>query len=385
MGSTSTDIAYLRNGLPPVNKNGAVVGDRRTHVHAMDAYTIALGGDSHIAADETGRMKIGPRRAVPLSAASLEYPDLLRKMKEKKRSSFMIPHMSRMPSLSDGASIVLKWMRGNAPCTLDEAVDAHPGMHTCKSIIADLMGRGSITITGLTPTDILLTKNKFDKGDMAAAKEGVFIEAAKMNMSSDQFSAKAIGRIIATIGKAILTKAITDQTGDGAVSINLAKVVETAAGGSFMDIVDISAELNVPIVGLGGPAGVFLPALESRLKTKVILPRNYDVGNAVGTVCSKVSESASVQIRPMKGGGYMIVSSFEPPMRMQCLHDAMGKAKSMAADNAAAKALKAGGANIAVNVEVDESNFSNHADSYVDWIEVRARATGDPMGRSFGL
>jgi len=57
----------------------------------------------------------------------------------------------------------------------------------------------------------------------------------------------------------------------------------------------------------------------------------------------------------------------------------------MASDNALGKAVKAGGVNVTVDVEVDNSNFSNHADAYVDWIEVRARATGDPMGRPIGF
>ncbi|MDR0778166.1 MAG: hydantoinase/oxoprolinase family protein [Methanomassiliicoccaceae archaeon] len=383
IGSTSTDIAFLRKGLPPVSAEGAIVGDRRTHVHAMDAYTIALGGDSHIFTDETGKLKIGPRRSVPLSAAALHYPELVKKIREKKRSSFMIPHMSRTSSLSNHSSTILKWIRENAPCTPEEIMDSHPEMYTCKSVIQDLTDRGNVILTGLTPTDILLAKNRFDHGDKAAAKEGIYVEAVKLNMSAEQFSMKVIDKIIVTIGKAVLTKAIMDQTGDSTISKNLSKITEVMTGGSFMDVMNVTAELNIPIVGLGGPAKVFLPALEHRLSAKVILPHDHDVGNAVGTICSKVSETASVQIRATKGGGYELVSSFEPPARIKCLEDALEKAKAMVTDHAMNKAVRAGGAGVTVNVEVDSSNFSNHADAFVDWIEVRARATGDPMGRPF--
>jgi hypothetical protein len=72
-------------------------------------------------------------------------------------------------------------------------------------------------------------------------------------------------------------------------------------------------------------------------------------------------------------------------VKIQCLQDAVERATAMATDRALEKAVKAGGVNVTVNVETDSSNFSNHADAYVDWIEVRARATGDPMGRSFGF
>ncbi|MDR2866643.1 MAG: hydantoinase/oxoprolinase family protein, partial [Methanomassiliicoccaceae archaeon] len=275
MGSTSTDIAYLRKGLPPVSREGATVGERRTHVHAMDAYTIALGGDSHILVDDAGKMRIGPRRAVPLSAAAHEHPDLLRKMKRMRRSSFIIMHMPRASSLSENGSTVLRWVRENAPCTLEEIMDAHPEMHTCKSVVQELTDRGNLILTGLTPTDILLTRNLFDRGDRMAAKEGIHIEAMRMNMSSEQFSMKVMDRIIVTVGKAVLTKAVSDHTGDRTVTKNMSKITEAMMGGSFMDVVDVAAKLSIPIVGLGSPAGAFLHALEHRLSAEVILPHDH--------------------------------------------------------------------------------------------------------------
>ena len=383
MGSTSTDIAYLRKGLPPVSREGAVVGSRRTHIRAMDAYTIALGGDSHVRVDETGKLRIGPRRAVPLSVSASSYPDILKKMKETKTSSFIIPHMLRVPVLPGNPSVLLRWIRDNAPCTPEEIADAHPDMYTSKSVIHDLMMRGNIIITGLTPTDILLARGAFRDGDRAAAKEGIYIEAVKMNMSSEQFCMKVIDKIIVTVGTAVIAKAVADQTGDPSVSKNMSKLTEVMAGGGAMDVMDVKASLNVPVVGLGGPASEFLIPLEHRLSAKVVLPADHDVGNAVGTVCSKVSETASVQIRATKGGGYELVCSFEAPVMIRCLQDAVDRAKDMAAGRALEKAMKAGGVNVTVDVETDSSNFSNHADAFVDWIEVRARATGDPAGGAF--
>ncbi|MCL2786340.1 MAG: hydantoinase/oxoprolinase family protein [Methanomassiliicoccaceae archaeon] len=385
VGSTSTDIAYLRKGLPLVNREGAVVGSVRTHVHAMDAYTIALGGDSHVRADETGRIAIGPRRAVPLSRAAAAYPEIIEKMISEKRTSFIVPHISRTSSLSPYASVILKWIRENAPCTLEDIERAHPEMYTFKSVVQDLTDRGNVILTGLTPTDVFLIKDMLHDGNDVAAREGAHIEAVKVNMSTDQFCAKVIDQMIISIGRSLLTKAVMDQTGDDIVGKNLMKITEAAAGGGLFDVMNITAELNVPIVGLGGPADVLLPALKHRLSADVKLPYDHDVGNAIGTVCSKVSESSTVQIRAVKGGGYELISSFEQPIRMQCLPDALEKAKGMVTDNALSKAVKAGGVNVTVNVEVDNSNFSNHADAFVDWIEVRARATGDPMGRAFGL
>lgn len=59
MGGTSTDIAGLKNGFPRLNVEGAMVGQWRTRVNAIDIWTCGLGGDSNISLDDHGN--IAPR------------------------------------------------------------------------------------------------------------------------------------------------------------------------------------------------------------------------------------------------------------------------------------------------------------------------------------
>ncbi len=384
MGSTSTDIVYIRKGLPTVSKEGAVIGNRRTHVKAMDALTIGLGGDSHIHRGKNDRIEIGPQRVVPLSMAALRYPGLLERLKRRDGNLFLIPHSTKVGKLDGKEGELFLYIRDNAPCTLQEILDSNPAMATAERVVGRLIDYGNVIMTGLTPTDLLHVKGRFIPGDVDAAHYGLIQEASQSNMTPQQYMDKALHRIVSELGMGIIRKVMIDETGDLDMTDSLRRILKTAVGDGYMDLVDVSMRVSIPIVGLGGPSYVFLPPLQERLGMEVVIPQDNDVGNAVGTICSKVSEYTSVIIRPLKGGGYQIASDFAPRAKARRLHEAIERAKEMATDRAIRKAAEAGGVNITVEVEVDRSNFENiDGSSDVDFIEVKARALGDPMGVMF--
>ena len=69
MGGTTTDIAVVSGGRPVIRAEGALVGGWRTMVQAVDVRTIGLGGDSEVRFDRQLRLKVGPRKAMPLEPA----------------------------------------------------------------------------------------------------------------------------------------------------------------------------------------------------------------------------------------------------------------------------------------------------------------------------
>ena len=382
MGSTSTDIAYLRKGLPHISDEGATIGDRKTLVKAMDVLTIALGGDSHIRRGKNDTIDIGPKRVVPLALAGLQYPDLAQRIKEMRTSTFILPHSTRTTPLNGRDEEIMMWIRHNAPCTKDEVYQANKEIVTSKGIMDRLMGFGSIIETGLTPTDLMHVDSSFISGDVECSRLGLIAESSSASMSPDQFRFKAIHRIVSMLGEGIIKKVLMDEIGIKENGKTLNKIIEIAAGNGFMDRLDIHFDLNIPLVGLGGPVHMFIPSLQDRLNAEVILPMDHEVGNAVGTICSKVSEYSSVKIRPLKEGGYEIISPHRSRLKVQRLHDAIEQAKELAKDDAIKRAVQAGAVNVEVDIEVDENNFSDaDGNRIVDWIDVKARATGDPMGR----
>lgn len=383
VGSTSTDIAVLKNGLPPISKDGAVVLGKKTHVKNMDVHTIALGGDSHVQYTNEDGMTIGPKRAVPLATSSVKYPELLERLKMGKQASYVIPHKLKTKALTENEETILDWITENAPCTLEEIYEAFPKMYTVKMVIDSLMTMGSAIMTGLTPTDLMVIRGNFDTGNKEASELGLSIESSKAGMTREQYMLKIMNRVAAMAGRAILEKILLDETGRTTFDVNTSRLLDAAVGKGNMDVLSVNMALDMPIVGLGGPARIFLSALSERLGTEVIIPPHFDVGNAMGTVHSKVADTSYVTIVPSPEGGYDLRSSFQSAARSMYIDDAIDSAVKAASEHSSSNVEKAGGVNIAVNVDMIPVD-PKEADGMKDVLRIRARAAGDPLGHLVG-
>jgi N-methylhydantoinase A/oxoprolinase/acetone carboxylase beta subunit len=85
MGGTTTDIGILRNGYPRLEKEGAMIGGRRTRVMAAEISTSGIGGDSRIIVNGS-KFMLEHVRVVPLCIAATIWPQLLPRLKEVSES-----------------------------------------------------------------------------------------------------------------------------------------------------------------------------------------------------------------------------------------------------------------------------------------------------------
>jgi hypothetical protein len=134
------------------------------------------------------------------------------------------------------------------------------------------------------------------------------------------------------------------------------------------------------VVGIGAPAHVYVPLVEKLLGAKVIVPADHDVGNAVGAVCSIVAESVEVQIHKRDNTFFVYIPDKEP-IEVERLEQAMYAAKEGAAAYVRKKVVEAGGTDISVLVEVEMKKCRTGvmtSREILNWVEVRARATGKP-------
>jgi hypothetical protein len=113
----------------------------------------------------------------------------------------------------------------------------------------------------------------------------------------------------------------------------------------------------------------------------VVIPPHAEVGNAVGAVCSKVSESITLQVYP-RGSHYWIFSSLSDPEKFDNQAEAVARAKEMASTYVMDRALMAGARDVKVMVEayqgtecIDTVMLKHRS----NWIKVCARASGDPV------
>ena len=80
------------------------------------------------------------------------------------------------------------------------------------------------------------------------------------------------------------------------------------------------------MVGLGGPASAFISPLAKMMDAEVIIPQDFDVGNAIGAVCGQVSEFVDVFVYP-RDNGFAVYSVITTPIFYTLECDALAKAR----------------------------------------------------------
>jgi N-methylhydantoinase A/oxoprolinase/acetone carboxylase beta subunit len=112
----------------------------------------------------------------------------------------------------------------------------------------------------------------------------------------------------------------------------------------------------------------------------VVIPENYEVGNAVGAVCGQVSEYVDVYVYP-RDKDYAIFSALNAPIPCGGEDEAVRRAKELATKYALDRARTAGGVDLKVEMKVEEergrSNSTLQKDELVQ-MRIRARAIGRP-------
>jgi hypothetical protein len=131
--------------------------------------------------------------------------------------------------------------------------------------------------------------------------------------------------------------------------------------------------LKMPIIGIGAPAGIFLPAVAQQLGTSLVLPEHFGVANAVGAVAGSIVATCEAlvyaRVRDVSTVGYFAQIG-EARHRFRNLPDALEFAASEAARQAEEAALRQGA--VAPHTRVAE--LPNGVDTY----RLRAQAVGNP-------
>jgi hypothetical protein len=157
------------------------------------------------------------------------------------------------------------------------------------------------------------------------------------------------------------------------------RLVQLLAGERSPGAFRISLHLDRPIVGIGGPARLLMPSLRELLGAEVVIPDGASVGNAVGAVCSRISEMLTLRIQPLSDGQFQLVTPWGDAKDFRRVEDAIKRAKELAGEHAWSKADRAGARDIALRTDVREDRFKDQKGmEHLNWIEVTARATGEP-------
>ena len=194
IGGTTTDIAYLRDGAPALNGDGAYVGGWRTMVEAADIRTSGLGGDSETLPLSRGLQKglsLGPRRAIPLSLLARDWPEAITHLETQLSNP--------VPQATDGRFIT-PMMPDGIPSWLSKSEQrfAQAALEAGTAPIADvatsqvalgaidrLISRGLLALSAFTPTDAAHVLGHFDQFNKQAAIYGAQLLSRQKNGVGD--------------------------------------------------------------------------------------------------------------------------------------------------------------------------------------------------------
>jgi N-methylhydantoinase A/oxoprolinase/acetone carboxylase beta subunit len=138
---------------------------------------------------------------------------------------------------------------------------------------------------------------------------------------------------------------------------------------------ETSIRLHPPIIGIGAPAGIFLPAVAEALHTELILPEHFQVANAVGAIAGSVMVEEEILVYPhwsssgLEVFGYYVQAQDERH-QFEELDKALACARSLSHERALGAAIRSGADSPQVTVE--------EVTDGLDTFRIRAKAIGNP-------
>ena len=385
IGGTTTDIAVLDAGRVAIREDGTAVGPYRTAVRAAHIRSIGLGGDSLIAFDVEDRLIIGPVRVTPISYLAHANPQVAQDLGRLAHRLHRRPtpdhieywFLQREPQhfVQNGRARQVVEMLRQGPISLPRILDRlglyHPLQFDGQSLInQEIIGRAA-----LTPTDLLHLTGEYAPWDAGAAG----IAAGLLSRLQGWTVGELIQRAKDQIAEQIVAEVVSFITGQKLERLPAYTPINDLGLWLFKESLEDKnpylgshITLKMPIIGIGAPAGIFLPRAAQLLGTEMITPQHFQVANAVGAVAGGIMVSQEAWIFPQLRGLHVIGYYAQAGAQRQCFpksEEASAYARKVIGEQAVAEARQAG----AVEVHLEFEQIPDGAESY----RLLARAIGN--------
>ena len=388
IGGTTTDVAFLRDGRPALDPDGARVGGWRTMVEAVRVQSWGLGGDSELRADAARGLVLGPRRLVPLSLLGRDHPGVVAAMRaqlDRPAGRALDGRFAvRLRALSGDAGSLGRhrrdlWDRlGEGPLGLEEVVER---LHLELPLRA-LVDRGLVAIGGFTPSDAAHVLGAWTGWSVEAAVLGARLTARVLLGRDDPRELAALTLELARdrIAEVLLRSALIEdglaagEAGDTLADALLRRAVRPVADA----LVRPAATLQRPVVAIGAPAALLAAEACRRIGTEATVPVHAEVANAIGAVAGDVVQTVTVTITATADERCRVHLAGGPEDH-PTLEAALARAETVARDAALERARGAGAADPVVTVARAVTTAADVAgrDLFVEAV-VTARAAGRP-------
>ena len=392
IGGTTTDLGIIHGGFVRTLDTGALVGGHRTRVRAADVSTYGMGGDSRISV-EKGKIVLSTIRIIPVCIAASRWPEVkqwingLESLKDSPSDTvadcefYTRASNMEMSYLTESDKRFLKLIE-QRPYAVREASEATeiPYDRLC---LKDLESEGYVTRIGVTPTDILAAEGTYKEYDTEASRKAVELLAKKAEMDVGTFIAKTKEAIVQKICRCIMDHIIRAETGKDELSKSDEAMIEEVL--CQRKEYDVGFRLKMPIVGIGAPVGAWLPKVAETLNTELILPENYDVGNAIGAISSSVTEVVELSVRAafqdFSDDPECTVYNGEEAFDFSDKDEALEFAVEEATRIATARAIESGAAEVSIEKKIDQMliDVEGNGKKVFRGATVIVRASGKPM------
>ncbi|MBO6084537.1 MAG: hypothetical protein J6O90_05610, partial [Candidatus Methanomethylophilaceae archaeon] len=386
IGGTSTDIAVMEGGFPQIQFEGASVGKWRTRVKAVDMSTVALGGDSKVTLDGM-KFILGPDRVIPLCTYTEQHPELIERIIQSEIFEYYeiidgaSPEMLNEKEMRIYSSIV-----GKGPLNKMEIMNMVEGLWVIDNELRSMVQKEVLRIASLTPTDVMVFLKKFELGNKAGAEAGIIALSCRLGMTKKQAAVSLFDEIKTLVAEAVMTKVFDDRfrswydDGSKVLMRRLVSKVRT-------DTVEIMPKFKIPIVAVGAPSRYMMEDLAERLNAVVLFPEHNDVGNAIGAITSKVSESLSATVTPTPDYRFMASIPFMGSTYYTHLDTAISATRRWLENYLSKKIADMGATNVRCSTKIKtymatEGGVGDWEEEAiarsVNFVEVISRVVGDP-------
>ena len=318
IGGTTTDVAVIDEGRPSVADNGAVVGDHRTMVEAVEMVTAGIGGDSEVridTRDPSGPVLLGPERAIPLCRLATTYPEIHAVLDEQLAAPMSLSTYGRILVSEAPADVVASDQReadvlaalGDGP--LAPSVVASTGL--AARAVRRLQARGLVRVATMTPTDAQALIAGVPGTDREAATKVAEILARQTSStggtiasSGAELAQQVIDRLVRQSAEFLLTVALHSDgvRTDGRVGEDFLAASLNRSGNATT----VAISLAQPITAIGAPAETYYERVAEAVGTSSIVPPFAEVANAVGAVVGRVRVRRSVTVTQPTRGQYRV-------------------------------------------------------------------------------
>ena len=317
--------------------------------------------------DAGGAVSLGPRRVAPLSLLAARFPVVEAALRAMLAETPPSAHAGRfvlrplggganLPASLDANDRALIAAVGDAPRPLAEIA---PRASTLRAV-ERLVRAGMLQLAGFTPSDAAHVLRRQGQWRRQAALLGALLLARPRMMAdlhdNEETPALAVAEQVAEAMTRQAARVLIGALADGAPAAGSA-FVEAAARGRDVGHLAVRIAPRLPLVGVGGPAPVFFPALAARLGCTLALPEHGDAANAIGAALGLVHARAVVEVTS-PGPGLWRVHDGGAPANFDAPDMALEHARTRARTIAADMLKQLGGADMAnIDVSLERSDI----------------------------